>query len=403
MKRESIVAVLLCFIALSMINKPGPFILNGKVSGYDDKYIYLSYEAAEGKYMQDSALIKKGIFNFQGQLTNPVMANLFVDRNDMMYGKGDIASVFIGPGTMKIQLKKNDFKNAVLTGSASHKDLMALKKMEEPQMKKLAPLSEAFNELNGEYIKAIKAKKDSATLSDYNEKLDKIREKMSPFYDSLSDIREKFIKEHPDSYVSAYHLRFSINQYSYEEGLAIYNKLSKSVQESSYGKAIAQELESLKMGSPGSAAYVFTKTDINGEQLSLSDYRGKYVLIDFWASWCVPCRKGNPHLKKVYNEYKDKGFEIIGISDDDSNTAAWKKAVEQDGIGIWKHVLRGLDIEKRQKGEPNPEDLSDYYGIHSLPTKILIDKNGVIIGRYSSGVEDDTAMDAKLAEVFGSN
>jgi thiol-disulfide isomerase/thioredoxin len=136
--------------------------------------------------------------------------------------------------------------------------------------------------------------------------------------------------------------------------------------------------------------------------LKLTDFRGKYVLVDFWASWCVPCRAGNPHLLSLYAKYKDKGFEIIGVSDDDSNHEAWKKAVEKDGIGVWKHVLRGL------KRDPNSEygfdksaSISDRYGISSLPTKILIDPAGVIIGRYGGGGEDDAAMDKKLAEVFG--
>ncbi|MNE72996.1 Thiol-disulfide oxidoreductase ResA [compost metagenome] len=122
------------------------------------------------------------------------------------------------------------------------------------------------------------------------------------------------------------------------------------------------------------------------------------MLLDFWASWCAPCRKGNPHLISLYSKYKDKGLEIIGISDDDSNLAAWKKAVEQDKIGIWKHVLRGL--KRTSKGYDKSEDISEPYAIHSLPTKILVDKNGVIIGRYGGGGENDEAMDKKLAEIF---
>jgi thiol-disulfide isomerase/thioredoxin len=124
-------------------------------------------------------------------------------------------------------------------------------------------------------------------------------------------------------------------------------------------------------------------------------------LLDFWASWCVPCRKGNPHLLSLYSKYKDKGLEIIGVSDDDNNHEAWQKAVDKDGIGVWKHVLRGLDMKKRLAGEENESDISQYYGIHSLPTKILIDPNGIIIGRYGGGGESDEAMDKKFAEIFG--
>jgi thiol-disulfide isomerase/thioredoxin len=149
-----------------------------------------------------------------------------------------------------------------------------------------------------------------------------------------------------------------------------------------------KEIQNLQSGSPGSKAFAFAKKDINGQDLSLAEYNGKkYVLLDFWASWCVPCRKGNPHLLSLYSKYKDKGLEIIGIADDDSAQAAWKRAVEQDKIGVWKHVLRGL--KRTSTGYDRSEDTSEGYGIHSLPTKILIDKNGIIIGRYGGGGEGD--------------
>jgi glutathione peroxidase-family protein len=112
----------------------------------------------------------------------------------------------------------------------------------------------------------------------------------------------------------------------------------------------------------------------------------------------VPCRKGNPHLKDLYHKYKSKGFEIIGISDDDNKPEAWKKAVEKDGIGIWKLVLRGL--KRTQNGYDDSGDISHNYGIHTLPTKILIDPKGMIVGRYGGGGEDDNAMDKKLEEIF---
>ena len=224
---------------------------------------------------------------------------------------------------------------------------------------------------------------------------------MEPYYAQMEAIDKAFIEKNPGSYASLFMLRFRIGQMSLQEGEAIYSRIPAGLQQTPFGKEIKKELDGLRGGSPGSMAHVFTKSDINGNTLSLGDYKGKYVLIDFWASWCGPCRKGNPHLKKLSAQYKDKGFEIIGISDDDSKPEAWKKAVEQDGIGIWKHVLRGLDMKKREKNEPNPEDISDYYGIHSLPTKILIGPDGMIVGRYGGGGEDDDAMDKKLAEVFG--
>jgi cytochrome oxidase Cu insertion factor (SCO1/SenC/PrrC family) len=111
---------------------------------------------------------------------------------------------------------------------------------------------------------------------------------------------------------------------------------------------------------------------------------------------------GNPHLLSLYSKYKNKGkgLEIIGVSDDDGHPDAWKKAVDKDKIDVWKHVLRGLKQLPGYKFDRSA-DISDRYGIHSLPTKVLIDPNGMIIGRYGGGGENDEAMDKKLSEIFG--
>ena len=122
-------------------------------------------------------------------------------------------------------------------------------------------------------------------------------------------------------------------------------------------------------------------------------------MVDFWASWCGPCRKGNPHLLSLYSKYKDKGLEIIGVASDDSDPEAWRKAVAKDQIGVWKHILSGL--RRLPNGTyDKSEDIGDQFGIHTLPTKILIDPKGVIIGRYGGGGENDEAMDKKMEEIF---
>jgi len=205
--------------------------------------------------------------------------------------------------------------------------------------------------------------------------------------------------KHPASFVTASLLRYRISGMPLKEGEERYNKLAAEIKKSSLGEEIKKELDGLRMGSPGAKAYVFASQELRGTPLSLSDYKGKYVLLDFWASWCVPCRKGNPHLLSLYSQYKDKGFEIIGISNDDNNNDAWKKAVEKDGISVWKHVLRGLKWDGKGNFDRS-NDISDNFGIHSLPTKILIDPNGVIIGRYGGGGDTDEAMDKMLAEVL---
>ena len=137
--------------------------------------------------------------------------------------------------------------------------------------------------------------------------------------------------------------------------------------------------------------------DTKGNVISLSSLRGSLVLVDFWASWCVPCRKGNPHLLKLYAEYKPKGLEILGVSDDDKAEDKWKKAVEKDGIGVWKHILRGLQYKEGTYERINiDQDVSEGYNIHSLPTKILVDPNGIIVARNLHGEELQTTLKSLL-------
>jgi peroxiredoxin len=135
----------------------------------------------------------------------------------------------------------------------------------------------------------------------------------------------------------------------------------------------------------GSEAPDFTQKTPEGEDLSLSDLRGKVVLIDFWASWCGPCRKENPHVVKLYEKYKDQGFEILGVSLD-KDMKRWTKAIEKDGLE-WKHVS---DL----KGWKN--EVAQTYSVRSIPHTVLIDKDGKIIARNLRS----KALDKQLKKIF---
>ena len=241
-------------------------------------------------------------------------------------------------------------------------------------------------------IQAYYAEKD-------HEKAAEMRDGWEPYHERMGKIDEEFMATHPDSYVTAQILRYKTSSMSYGEAQAAYDRLGERVKKSRLAAEIRAEIRKLRMGSPGSPAARFAKADIHGEMFDLNDLKGKYVIIDFWASWCVPCRKSNPHLKELYRKYKDQGLEVVCVSDDDSNEEKWRAAVEKDDIGMFRHVLRGL----KQVGNEfdRSQDISEKYGIHSLPTKILIDREGIIVGRYGGGGESHEKMDEKLKEVFG--
>lgn len=377
-----------------------PFSIKGKIKGTTKKYIYLYYPDSEsGKSKVDSSIIKKGRFSFKGQLNGPAQAGITVDGPRSRMDK--YAQLYLVPGDMQLNLDYDNFRErAVLKGSYVQDEAEVLNKTKASIMQNLKPYSEAYEKANNAYAEAMKAKKEEATLEALKETANKAKDAMDPYYDQMRNADKEFMDKNPTSFVTASMLRYSISNMKLAEGEERYNKLPEEIKNTSLGKELKKELDGIRMGSPGAKAYVFTSKELRGENLSLADYRGNYVLLDFWASWCVPCRKGNPHLLSLYSKYKNRGFEIIGISDDDGNLDAWNKAVEKDKIGVWKHVLRGLDMKKRMAGEENLTDISQYYGIHSLPTKILIDHNGVIIGRYGGGGGSDEDLDAKLAEVM---
>ncbi|WP_257666335.1 TlpA disulfide reductase family protein [Parapedobacter tibetensis] len=399
--RKKLIAAIGFLTATCMLNaQEKPFTINGHITGKTATYIYLMYGNV-GNRVIDSALIKNGEFVFDGMLDGPAQATVMIDKNGRSYDK--YAQLYIEPSKMQVSVDYNDFtdEGIVLTGSSVQVEADMLNKAKAPIMAKLKPLREAYDKANGAYIEARRVGKDEATLETLKAVAEREREAMNPYFAQLSEVEREFMDKYPSSYVTASILRFQIARMPLNEGKDRYAKLADGVKNSALGKDIKKELDELQAGSPGAEAYVFSSEELSGGKLSLADYRGKYVLLDFWASWCVPCRRGNPHLLELYSTYKDKGFEIIGISDDDSNQAAWKKAVDEDKIGVWKHVLRGLK-RTSDGGFDRSASISDRYGISTLPTKILVDPNGIIIGRYGSGSQDDEAMDKKLAELFGS-
>lgn len=370
-----------------------PFELKGNLKGMDRGWLYLHYTTPDGKRVKDSTGINHGKFVFRGKIDQPTMGYLVLKEEKRNEAHG--TSFFLEPTAMTITMPADDFRKATITGSKSQSQMDELNRLKEPVRKEMEGISKLYAQKGEEYRQAQKNKAEDRVLDSLKYEMAAIQQQFEPYNHRISRIDREFFKRNPQSYVTAYQMRFYVSRLPLDSLQLIYDRMGAGMQETVYGKELGEEIRKLKNGSPGSRAGVFTAVDINGKQLSLSDYRSKYVLLDFWASWCVPCRKGNPHLKQLYAKYKDKGLELIGISDDDSNPDAWRKAVEKDGLP-WLHVLRGL--KRVPDGYDRSNDISELYGIHTLPTKILINPEGVIIGRYG---EKEEELDKKLREVFG--
>ncbi|MDI3319479.1 TlpA disulfide reductase family protein [Pinibacter soli] len=396
--KYTIVTGLLAFSGLQIQAQTpagNPFQLKGTLKGIQDTVLYIHYTDASGKNIKDSVRTVKGQFTLKGNISEPAASMLYI-KSASAY-PSDMATIYLEPTVITAQLQYNQFKDVVVKGSHTQQELDLLNSQLKPVQNKMKPASEAYDKANKIYMEAVKNKKPDAELDSLKNVASNVKDGLDPYYEEMRAINYSFFKEHPNSYITLNNLRYYVSSLPLDSLQALYNKMSPQMQQSRNGKELAVEIEKLRGGSPGSMAKNFTTVDMDGKAISLADYKGKYVLLDFWASWCVPCRKGNPHLKALYAKYKDKGIEFIGISDDDRNNAAWKKAVEKDGLP-WKHVLRGLDMDKRMKNEPYDTDISEKFGIHTLPTKILIDPNGKIIGRYSS---EEEPLDIKLKEIFG--
>ncbi len=202
-----------------------------------------------------------------------------------------------------------------------------------------------------------------------------------------------FIRNHPESFVSATNLQDHYDWFDENEIEQIYERFPVSLKTTQYGRMLKRKLDAGKPYRTGTAIRHFTKKDMNGKTVSSAKWKGKYVLLDFWGSWCGPCRSSHPHLKELYKKYGAK-MVFVNVAQENVKDLTkarnlWKQAVEEDGL-TWTQVLNNEGIEDC--------NLLTFFHISSFPTKILIDPEGRIAGRYVGATAD---IDRKLTEIMG--
>lgn len=365
MKKYIILASLFVGTAQAQQKKPVGFHIEGHIYGMSEKSVVTLTDANKTTDTLAKSVAENGLFVLNGHVSEP---NLFVLNFETAKKK---APIFIGNDAITITGDIGNLNNIQVKGSPSESDFRAFELGFNPFFAQINQLSQLANS------------------PDPSLKKDSIGEAYQIAVMTIQLKVDSFIQTRKSSYVSPF-LLVVVNQLSDDVFLLEkrFQSLSPDVQQSMYGKYLREQIDNGKIGAVGTEALDFIQSDTSGKPISLSSFKGKYVLVDFWASWCKPCRMENPNVLAAYERFKAKNFTVLGVSLDRSRDA-WIKAIMDDRLE-WSQVS---DLKFWSNA------VAVQYRIQQIPQNFLIDPNGKIVGKNLRGAD----LDSRLCALLGCN